>query len=389
MGSHPHIKKYSRYLFMVLAILIFVPIIQNIEIHKKKFLNDKIDCVIALNGYKSTEMEFSVGYNYELLGRFAKYERCPYNIRLVGKNETPLDSLGSDGLRIVVMPYKDSSIYNKVGFHISDPLSDSTVWIVPAGDKNLIREITRWHSDFKSSLEYNFVKERFSPSYEPYSRARTGKRYHNASPYDHLFKKHAAAKGLDWRMIAAIVWQESRFHIEVKSHRGAAGLMQMMPATASTFGVSDVLDPDENIEAGVRYISRLKRMFSRYSSGTDLTKMTLAAYNAGEGRILDCINVAKAQNIQYSSWADIEAIIPTMRDSVYMQTDSISRLGIFKGYETLAYVDRVMSLYNAFCTIAPGPSSPGPHSTQKARVGAKAALSQDKKPGPRPKSDRD
>lgn len=378
MAEHPHIKKYSRYLFMVLALMLIITIIENIDFNRPKLHGHHIDCVIDLNGYHSPSMKFSTGFNYELLGKFAKDANCSYSIRLARRREFPLDSLVADSLQIVVVPTTDSVLAGD-RFYVSRAFDDSTVWVVPAGNKTLIKEINRWHSHFESSHEYELIKERFTPSYEPFSRAVKGQGYKNASPYDRLFKKHSVSLGWDWRLLAAIVWQESKFHIEVRSSRGAAGLMQMMPSTAAKYNINDILNPDENIEAGVRYLAALEKMFSRYASGIELAKMTLAAYNAGEGRIMDCINMAKSMNMPHSTWDEVKAVIPFMRDSSFMASDSVARLGVFKGHETIAYVDRVMSLYKAFCTIVPGPSSKDQPSKQKEKESAATALSKEKK----------
>lgn len=373
MKEHPHIKKYSKYLFMVLTIMLIIPLLDTIELSKLKLNGKNIECIINLDGYRSPSMAFSTGFNYEMLSIFAKDANCSYSIKLAKKREFSLDSLKSDSLQIIVMPVKDS-IISWTQFYVSRPFADSTVWVIPAGNKNLIKEINKWYSHFESSHKYTIVKERFTPSYEPFSRAAKGHKYKNASPYDHIFKKYSEYLGWDWRLLAAMVWQESRFHIEVTSPRGAAGLMQMMPSTAAKYNINNFLDPEENVEAGVKYLLRLKKIFSKYASGIELTKITLAAYNAGEGRIMDCINIARTIDLPYSTWRDIKEVIPFMRDSSYMVNDSIAKVRLFKGYETIAYVERVMSLYKAFCVIAPEPSLPDQPSRQRAKESAKEAL---------------
>jgi membrane-bound lytic murein transglycosylase F len=81
-------------------------------------------------------------------------------------------------------------------------------------------------------------------------------------------------------------------------------------------------------------------------------KFTLAAYNAGEGRIADCRRFAEANEIDSNNWDQIVNIIPLMRDDSILEEESV-KLGKFQGYETIAYVESIMSLYNAFCTICP------------------------------------
>lgn len=127
--------------------------------------------------------------------------------------------------------------------------------------------------------------------------------------------------------------------------------MQMLPSTARRFDVDDLLDPEESIKAGVAFLLRLQRMFTEQAATADeLCKFTLAAYNAGEGRLRDCISYARSKGKDASTWEELVSIIPEMRDEANVQTDTV-KLGVFQGDETMAYIDSVMSIYNAFCAI--------------------------------------
>ena len=103
-----------------------------------------------------------------------------------------------------------------------------------------------------------------------------------------MIKANSRLIGWDWRLLAALIWSESMFKIDVKSPRGALGLMQMIPRTAKRFGVDDILDPEENIVAGAKYLSLLQKMFSAYTDDPEmLVRLTIASYNCGEGRTLE------------------------------------------------------------------------------------------------------
>ncbi len=135
------------------------------------------------------------------------------------------------------------------------------------------------------------------------------------------------------------------------------GLMQMMPATATKLGCENIIDPEECIKTGTLYLDRLQNLFRKYAANQfELEKITLAAYNAGEGRIRDCINFASTIGADCSTWDGIASVIPQMREDSILDVDTV-KLGKFKGVETIAYVDAVQDLYKAYCQIAPSPTS--------------------------------
>jgi membrane-bound lytic murein transglycosylase MltF len=106
--------------------------------------------------------------------------------------------------------------------------------------------------------------------------------------YRELFERHASAHGLDWRLVAAVAYQESRLDPDARSPRGAVGMMQLLPSTAAYVGIDDPLPVDANIEAGVRYLAYLRDRVLGGDAGLDdqvRQHFMLAAYNAGPGRL--------------------------------------------------------------------------------------------------------
>ncbi len=93
--------------------------------------------------------------------------------------------------------------------------------------------------------------------------------------YDPLIRQHAAREGVRPDLVRAVIQTESAFNPSARSSKGALGLMQLMPTTASELGVLDPFDPEQNIRGGVTY---LRRLLDRYQNNEELA---LAAYNAG------------------------------------------------------------------------------------------------------------
>jgi len=114
-----------------------------------------------------------------------------------------------------------------------------------------------------------------------------GRHYRRVRQYDDIIEREAKANGVDPDLVRAIIMQESGGRADVKSHAGAAGLMQLMPGTAKYLGVKDPLDPEQNIRGGVKYINEMlgRKQMKKVKDMTEREKIALAAYNAGPGNV--------------------------------------------------------------------------------------------------------
>ena len=176
--------------------------------------------------------------------------------------------------------------------------------------------------------------------------------------YGNTIHDYSKRYDIDWRLVFAVMHQESRFSIDAESHRGAVGLMQIMPATfeniAEHMGLEDIMNPRNNIAAGIKHLSVLSDSFEG-ASPEDKTRLTLAAYNAGRGRILDAQHLAVYLNDNPMTWEGVRDALPflskrytTLHERAW-ESDR-PRNGYFRDYrQTVEYVDRVMAYYDNYC----------------------------------------
>ena len=285
MGVKRVFKKFLKYLIPTLLVLLIIPVTGRYQSQKAmdSFKDKPFSCILALDYLQNyLSKGYLTGFNYELLKEFGAAHSDTTIISLPEDGVDYADSLLLDSLAILVVP--GDMVPAKEGLTALYPVDSNVAWILKSNPYR-DHEVIKWFNSFKATQEYASLHKRFFSCYNPYRKERDTR---IISPYDDLLKKYSKSIGWDWKMLAALVWCESMFRIDVKSHMGAIGLMQMMPRTAKRFGVDDVLDPEDNIEAGSKYLSMLQRMFSAYTEDPEmLTRLVIASYNCGEGRTLE------------------------------------------------------------------------------------------------------
>ena len=312
------------------------------------FAGEELTCAIDLGDEMYGSNGLETGLNYKLLSEFAKANHCNIKIVAAEKTDNYIDSLRQGTVDIVITHNNDLQ-----GLSTLSRLNECSVWALNSKDQDKVRQMNSWISHIKSSNEFDRLQSLYSGSLNPHKRAEKGLITKVVSPYDDIIRRHARELEWDWRMVAAVVYQESKFSISSRSSRGAQGLMQVMPQTGQHYGVDNLLDPEQNILAGTSHLKRLQKMFGKYDiPQEELIKFTLAAYNAGEGRIIDCRNLASSKGFDNSRWEEIVKVIPMMREDSILEDESV-KLGKFQGHETIDYIESVMSHYQAICQICP------------------------------------
>lgn len=346
------LQRRIRNLIIILTIICLTPLCEKSRVlsgahSTNAYAGKELLCVIELENERFGAHGLDADFNYRLINEFAAANHCYATIITANREDNYLDSL-RHGKADLVITYRDSL----QGLGILSDIDSRTSWVINGAQPQQFRQLNSWIAHMRASGRINDLRNTFRKQ-NLHKMAENGIKSSNISPYDHIIRKHAKTLGWDWRMVAAVVYQESGFSISSRSPRGAQGLMQVMPQTGAYYGISDLLDPEQNIIAGVSHLKRLQKMFSKYEMAQEeLVRFTLAAYNAGEGRIIDCRNLAESQGLDCNSWSEVVKVIPSMREDSILENENV-RLGKFYGYETINYIENVTSHYEAICQICP------------------------------------
>lgn len=176
------------------------------------------------------------------------------------------------------------------------------------------------------------------------------------------FEQASVQTGVDWRLLAALAYQESQWNERAQSPNGAVGVMMLMPQTAKLLGVRDPLDPRENILAGARYFVQVRAQIPARIPEPDRSWFAVAAYNIGYGHLESARVIAQMRGRDPDRWDEV-------RDSLHLLSDPVwySRVktGYARGWEAAHTVERVRQFASVLAwrgTRAPAVLSATPES---------------------------
>lgn len=188
--------------------------------------------------------------------------------------------------------------------------------------------------------------------------------------YIPLFKNAQEITSIDWRLIAAISYQESHWDTFNTSPTNVRGLMMLTEGTSDQMGVTDRLDPKQSIPAGAKYINLLINTVPARIAEPDRTFMALAAYNIGYAHVEDARVLAQRLKLNPDSWADVKKTLVMLNNPTYYVH---AKYGYCNGGAPVIYVESIRSYYNILVRNQPS-HNPDPDSYKIARSNQLLAL---------------
>jgi membrane-bound lytic murein transglycosylase F len=161
--------------------------------------------------------------------------------------------------------------------------------------------------------------------------------------YELFFQEIAARHGYDWRLLAAIAYQESHLNPDAVSPTGVRGLMMLTEDTAKLFSVTDRVDPQQSIRGAVRFLQFLDERLPEEISMPDRLSFILASYNVGLGHIFDARLMTGVLGGNADSWLDVRQRLPFLAEERFY---SKLKYGRARGEEPVTYVDNILKYYD-------------------------------------------
>ncbi|PJX23646.1 lytic transglycosylase F [Psychroflexus sp. S27] len=243
--------------------------------------------------------------------------------------------------------YPILDISTKVSF------SQRIAWATRQNNPELLKVVNEWIMNAKKTTDYHVIYNKYFKNKRLFKRRVKSDFYSlnegKISQYDDLIKKYANdTLNWDWRLLASVIYQESRFDPHEKSWVGAQGLMQIMPKTAEELKITNPNDPDQSVRGGSAYLTQMMAAHDKIQDSVQRIKFALASYNAGLYHIRDAQKLAESLGDDPLIWDENveEAVLKLSSPKYYI--NKVVKYGYVRGLEPYNYVNEIFERYEHY-----------------------------------------
>lgn len=234
----------------------------------------------------------------------------------------------------------------RVAFSLADP--EPLAWaFAKTDDTSLVNEATVFFNKIKADGTLSQLLERYYGHIQKFdyvNNVRYKVHIEQRLPiYRDMFIKAADEVGIDWRLLAAIGYQESHWDPDAVSPTGVRGIMMLTQNTAKDIGIENRLDPQQSIAGGAHYIQRMLNRIPERVPEPDRTWLALAAYNVGIGHLEDARILTQKNDGDFDKWVDVKENLPLLSKKTWFQQ---TRYGYARGREPVRYVENIRTYYD-------------------------------------------
>ena len=227
-----------------------------------------------------------------------------------------------------------------VAFRLPDPRP--LRWVMRSGASDLVLQANQFLAEARDSGEIARIAQQSSAESGEFEY--TDARRFRADVAERLpelrqtFEDAAAVTGIDWRLLAAVGYQESRWQMQAASGDGARGIMMLTNDAATTVGVTDRDDQRQNILGGAKYLAQAFATIPKRIPEPERTWFALATYNAGYGHLEDARILAQIRGKNPDCWEDVHDQLPLLAEETWF---THLKRGYARGWEPARFVDQV------------------------------------------------
>ncbi len=233
----------------------------------------------------------------------------------------------------------------RIGIPIQE--KESLAWAVRKDDIEMLAEMNRFFLYAKKKKILKQIIEKYYGHTRDFDVSEV-KTFHermktHLPKFQNTIKTEAVKHGFDWRLMAAVVYQESRFDTGATSFTNVKGLMQVTHATAREMGITNRINPKQSIQAGISYLHRMYERFHEIEDDYQRMLFALASYNVGYGHVQDAMAIAGEKGLNPLTWQSLKKTLPLLsKKEIYQKT----RHGYARGWEPVQYVERILTYYD-------------------------------------------
>jgi membrane-bound lytic murein transglycosylase F len=255
----------------------------------------------------------------------------------------------------------------RIAFDLSG--GKALAWAIDTRDASLLQRVTAFYSSLKAEGRLASILDTYYGNTDrfDYIQARVFSEHVETRlpQYRHWFREAAAEVGVDWRLLAAIGYQESHWSPTATSQTGVRGLMMLTEETARALNIADRLDPRDSIFGGARYFVWLRNQIPKRILEPDRTWFTLAAYNVGVGHLEDARILTQMHGKNPDSWNDVREHLPLLTQTKWY---TLVKRGYARGWEPVRFVENIRSYIDILDWVAAESGTPGQRETPPPAV---------------------
>ena len=262
-------------------------------------------------------------------------------LKMLYDNEIMFLFMSSDEFKILSKYYRDIKVVQR------HSVNEAEYWVLP---NNIGPEMQNKISDF---FNYMIENNKLAIIYQNFF----GQQQHTFvgskifindlveifPTYEFFFKEASKLFDFDWKLIASVGYQESRWRKDAVSYTGVKGIMMLTKDTAREVGVENRIDPKNSIFGGAKYLRSIYDRIDYELDENEKKWFAIAAYNIGLGHVEDAVKLATKNGIQINKWSDIEPYILMLSQSEYYRQ---TKYGYAIGWETVKYVQNIKQYYD-------------------------------------------